>query len=62
VEDVFTTKIISTSEGRQMAVYSMLREYCNEMVAEWHKYQRVNSMLTMYALFVRKSLVFSHLA
>jgi hypothetical protein len=45
-----------------MAVYSMIREYCNEMVAEWHQYQRVNLVLTMYAIFVRKSLVLSHLA
>jgi hypothetical protein len=40
----------------------MLQEYCNEMVAEWHKYQRVNLLLTMYAILVRKSLVLSHLA
>ena len=45
-----------------MAVYSMISEFCNAMVAEWHQYQRVNLLLTMNALFVRKSLVLSHLA
>jgi hypothetical protein len=62
VEDVFTTKIISTTGGRPMQVYSMISDFCNEMVAEWHQYQRVNLMLTMYAIFMRKSLVLSHLA
>jgi hypothetical protein len=45
-----------------MAVYSMIVAFCNEIAAEWHKYQRVNLMLTMYALFVRRSLILSHLA
>jgi hypothetical protein len=45
-----------------MAVYSMMVAFCNEMVAEWHLYQRLNLMLTMYAIFVRRSLVLSHLA
>src|SRR4051812_41774473 len=45
-----------------MAVYSMIVAFCNEMAAEWHKYQRVNLILTMYAIFVRRSLVLSHLA
>jgi hypothetical protein len=45
-----------------MSVYSMIVGFCNEMAAEWHQYQRVNLTLTMYALFVRRSLVLSHLA
>lgn len=45
-----------------MAVYSMMRTFCNEMVAEWHAYQRTNLVWSMYALFVRRSLVLSHLA
>lgn len=45
-----------------MAVYLMISAFCNEMVTEWHKRQRVNLMLTMYAIFVRRSLVLSHLA
>ncbi len=45
-----------------MAVYSMISAFCNEMVAEWHKYQRVNLVWSMYAIFVRRSLVLSHLA
>jgi Transposase DDE domain len=62
VEDVFTTKTISTTGGRPMAVYSMIVAFCNEMVAEWHKYQRTNLAWSMYAIFVRRSLVLSHLA
>jgi hypothetical protein len=45
-----------------MSVYSMISAFCNEMVAEWHKYQRINLGWTMYAIFVRRSLVLSHLA
>lgn len=45
-----------------MTVYAMIVAFCNEMVAEWHQYQRVNLMLTMNAILARKSLVLSHLA
>jgi len=45
-----------------MAVYSMIVGFCNEMAAEWHQYQRVNLIWTMYAIFVRRSLILSHLA
>ena len=45
-----------------MTVYAMIVAFCNEVVAEWHQYQRVNLELTMYTIFVRKSLVLSHLA
>jgi hypothetical protein len=40
----------------------MIVAFCNEIAAEWHKYQRLNLALTMYAIFVRRSLVLSHLA
>jgi hypothetical protein len=40
----------------------MMNAFCNEIAAEWHKYQRVNLLLTMYAIFARRSLVLSHLA
>jgi hypothetical protein len=40
-----------------MAVYSMTSAFCNEMVAEWYKRQRLNLVLSMYALFVRRSLM-----
>src|SRR5215212_6877893 len=45
-----------------MSVYSMIVAFSNEIAAEWHQYQRVNLALTMYAIFVRRSLVLSHLA
>ena len=45
-----------------MTVYTMICAYCNEMVGEWHLYQRSNLVWSMYALFVRRSLVLSHLA
>jgi hypothetical protein len=40
----------------------MIQAFCNEMVAEWHKYQRINLMWSMYAILVRRSLILSHLA
>jgi hypothetical protein len=45
-----------------MEVYSTIRAFCNEMAAEWHKRQRLNLMLTMYAILIRRSLILSHLA
>jgi hypothetical protein len=45
-----------------MAVYSMIETFCNEMAGEWNKRQRINLIWSLYALFVRRSLVLSHLA
>lgn len=45
-----------------MKVYAMTIAFCSEMAAERHQYQRVNLGLTMYVIFVCKSLVLSRLA
>jgi Transposase DDE domain len=45
-----------------MEVYSMIREFSNEIVAGWHVRQRENLGLAMNAILVRRSLTLSHLA
>jgi hypothetical protein len=45
-----------------MEVYSMVREFSNEIGAGWHKRQRENLALAMNAMLVRRSLTLSHLA
>ena len=45
-----------------MEVYSMVREFSNEIAAGWHVRQRENLALAMNAVRVRRSLTLSHLA